>query len=560
MKLLPATLLALASKASTQNVVHFNISRALPGVHVGPVPSLARRQTYTQELINSVSGGGYYVQVEVGTPGQKQHLLLDTGSSDAWLLAHDASLCTSVDLQNLYGVSCTDTYNPDKSSTSKMVEPDGFKVTYLDGGTASGDYISDDFAIGGTTVKSLQMAYVTKAVRGTGILGLGFSSNERAHNKYPNLLDEIFNQGRIGSKTYSLYLNDRRDDGGSILFGGVDTDKFIGPLHILPIYKPPGGNYSSFEVNFTSLALTYTNGTSLTVPTSILDDDSPAVLDSGTTLSYLPDKIAQQIFSSFNTAYDLDLRMTLVDCGHLQSEPLLHLTFSFAPPSASPSPTTPTAAIRVPIIELILDILPPSYPAPPTFSLSKKACVFGIQSTSIFTNPSPILTDPSSSSSSTSSPRPSAAATQTPKKPKSKVTGTFALLGNTFLRSAYVVYDLSHYQIGLAQANLNSTTSRIVELKADGGDGPGGTRSGGTTATTGLPSLTGVAAQQTTYTPVPTATGTVGALGGSGIAPAGNEENAGSSMTRRLWSVWEGLGVVGVAGMVAVLGGVVVAL
>ncbi|KAJ4298681.1 hypothetical protein N0V88_003712 [Collariella sp. IMI 366227] len=331
MKFSVATQLALAYLASSQNVVHFNVSRGVPGISVGSMPSLARRGIYTQELINSISGGGYYVQVEVGTPGQKQHMLLDTGSSDAWLLAHDASICTSFELQNLYGVSCTDTYNPDESSTTKMIDPDGFKVTYLDGGTASGDYISDDFTIAGTTVKSLQMAYVNKAVRGTGILGLGFSSNERAHVKYPNLLDELFNQGRIGSKAYSLYLNDRRDDGGSILFGGIDTDKFIGPLHILPLYKPPGGNYSSFEVNFTSIALTYTNGTSLTIPTSVLNDDTPAVLDSGTTLSYLPDDIAQQIFSSFSTAYDISMRMTLIDCGYLLSEPSLHLTFSFAP-------------------------------------------------------------------------------------------------------------------------------------------------------------------------------------------------------------------------------------
>lgn len=52
------------------------------------------------------------------------------------------------------------------------------------------------------------------------------------------------------------------------------------------------------------------------------------------------------------------------------------------------------------------------------------------------------------------------------------------ILGDTFLRSAYVVYDLTHNEIGFAQANFGSTTSNIVELKA---------------ANSGIPSLTGVA-------------------------------------------------------------------
>jgi hypothetical protein len=55
---------------------------------------------------------------------------------------------------------------------------------------------------------------------------------------------------------------------------------------------------------------------------------------------------------------------------------------------------------------------------------------------------------------------------------------TTYILGDTFLRSAYVVYDLTHNEIGFAQANFGSTTSNIVELKA---------------ADSGIPSLTGVA-------------------------------------------------------------------
>ena len=38
------------------------------------------------------------------------------------------------------------------------------------------------------------------------------------------------------------------------------------------------------------------------------------------------------------------------------------------------------------------------------------------------------------------------------------------LLGDAFLRSAYVVYDLSSNQIGMAQTNFNTTNSNVVEI------------------------------------------------------------------------------------------------
>ena len=40
----------------------------------------------------------------------------------------------------------------------------------------------------------------------------------------------------------------------------------------------------------------------------------------------------------------------------------------------------------------------------------------------------------------------------------------FALLGDTFLRNAYVVYDLENDQIALAQANANTTDSNIEAI------------------------------------------------------------------------------------------------
>jgi hypothetical protein len=53
-----------------------------------------------------------------------------------------------------------------------------------------------------------------------------------------------------------------------------------------------------------------------------------------------------------------------------------------------------------------------------------------------------------------------------------------AVLGDTFLRSAYVVYDLANNEISLAQTNFNSTSENIQEIQK---------------GTDGVPNATGVA-------------------------------------------------------------------
>ena len=53
--------------------------------------------------------------------------------------------------------------------------------------------------------------------------------------------------------------------------------------------------------------------------------------------------------------------------------------------------------------------------------------------------------------------------------------GTTSVLGDTFLRSAYVVYDLANNEISLAQTNFNSTSSHVVEIGSGAGSVPDAT-------------------------------------------------------------------------------------
>ena len=75
-----------------------------PNASRGQPHRLLRRDTWEQTLINNLTGGFYSAQVAVGTPPQDVTLVLDTGSSDTWVLDRNADLCVSRQAQEAAGV------------------------------------------------------------------------------------------------------------------------------------------------------------------------------------------------------------------------------------------------------------------------------------------------------------------------------------------------------------------------------------------------------------------------------------------------------------------------
>lgn len=100
-----AALLALATTAAA-GAARIPIARNPAGSVRRRNPRLTKRATLTESLVNNVTEGGYFASVSVGTPGQDITLILDTGSSDAWVVAADASLCSSRFLQLEYEETC----------------------------------------------------------------------------------------------------------------------------------------------------------------------------------------------------------------------------------------------------------------------------------------------------------------------------------------------------------------------------------------------------------------------------------------------------------------------
>jgi len=101
------------------------------------------------------------------------------------------------------------------SSTSKVLGEGTFSIRYVTPGSGVvGNYISDDFSMGGMKIKQLTMAVATDAkFVPTGIMGIGFAVGEsmvqsKGVAPYPNIIDELVSQKLTNTRAYSLWLND----------------------------------------------------------------------------------------------------------------------------------------------------------------------------------------------------------------------------------------------------------------------------------------------------------------------------------------------------------------
>lgn len=278
----------------------------------------------------------------------------------------------------------------------------------MDGSGAAGDYVSDMMVIANAEIKDLQFGVGYQSTSAEAVLGLGYVANEvqvanlglKAYNNVPVALAA---QGTIPSNAYSLWLNDLDSYSGNILFGGVDTERFTGTLETLPVQKTSAG-YTDFLITLTSLSF---GGKTL-----IAKQAQAVLLDSGSSLTYLPNAMTNAIYEAIGAQYDSTQSAAFVPCSMRSINETLDFTF-----------TSPT--ISVSLDELILDI-PETNNKTAVFPGGEPACLFGIAPSGV----------------------------------------TVPVLGDTFLRSAYVVYDLGNNEISLAQTKFNATKSNIVELSS----------------------------------------------------------------------------------------------
>lgn len=308
----------------------------------------------------------------------------------------------------------------------------------------------------------------------------------------------MVSQGLIASRAFSLDLRSVDSANGSLIFGGVDTGKYAGSLAKQPILDPadsPSGA-DRYWINMTSVGLTLSNGTSGLLASGIL----PVFLDSGGTLSRFPnetffaigDAFSEATFNETTAFYDIDCAMRdetgSVDFGFGEDESEKVISISYA--------------------DFIWN------------QTDEGQCVLGIaiDNSKLFPDSvfAPVFSLPQTLSDLTMLDEP--------------------VLGDSFLRAAYVVYDQDNGNLHLAQAedcgeNIIAIGSGVDAVPSSTGQctGPAGTVAstalfGYTTGTMSMPTSTSSSGCEAS-----TSTGT-----GTTAAPGSPTETGGSPGTETL--------------------------
>ncbi|KAG1054430.1 hypothetical protein G6F43_003562 [Rhizopus delemar] len=382
-----------------------------------------KRDAFKSSLYNS-EGSLYLISVSIGTPPQTFDLALDTGSSDLWV---PGSQCAS-------SVCPFAKFNESKSSTFKGSQ-EVFNVTYGTG-AAVGVYTFDTITIAGATVQEQQFGYVTNQqniltqmatltgesytpsgeseAQVDGIFGLGYPLITAApitHSYNP-----FFFNLKLAQNVFSIYLNNSEAYGnsGEILLGGVDASMHTGDLHYLPLVPTVRASkegqtkvdYGFWQVYGQGVGIVDSHRTLTTVVA--FETPVPFVFDTGTTMTYLPTKVIEEVLieavGKSNLAYDRLNNYFQVKC-NVVTNAMIQLQLT-----PTNSITKDPVTLNVPLRDLIL-------PLDSNHMNTASICMVGL----------------------------------IPSEGK-------IFIGQSMLRSAYVVYDVDQNRLGIAGAAGSGAT------------------------------------------------------------------------------------------------------
>ncbi|KAF5987977.1 secreted aspartic proteinase precursor [Fusarium bulbicola] len=221
-------------------------------------------------------------KVCLGSPPQSLFLDFDTGSSDLWVFSS---------ITDPYAVGRQKLYAPEKSKTARKINGASWKIKYGDGTSAYGDVYLDQINVGGIVVKSQAIEAAknvsdrfTANAAESGLLGLAFGSiNTIRPAKQATFFDNV--KGVLAEPLFTADL--KNDAFGTYDFGYVDQKKKTSPITWTSVDNSQG----FWEISSTVYAV----GNKKFVKTSI-----DGIVDTGTTLLYLPDEIVQDYYRNVN--------------------------------------------------------------------------------------------------------------------------------------------------------------------------------------------------------------------------------------------------------------------
>ena len=264
-------------------------------------------------------------EIEVGNESFK--VVVDTGSSDTWLIETGFICDKGVGACN-FGATYL------KSSTFQVVDNENFYLSYHDGENLFGSYGKEKITVAGVTVDAQQFATVQTADWNgdgvsSGVLGLGFAGNEMAFTgndqvsdtpdakmQYSPFITSATSAGTVAN-LFSLALS-RDESGGMLAIGGLPPVSYVpifasAPFQLLSASSTSAAagtkpDYTFYTITtngfeYQSAQQNWNLGSWLTYFGNPNDaTEVQVIVDSGTTVNYLPQVTADRVNALFEPA------------------------------------------------------------------------------------------------------------------------------------------------------------------------------------------------------------------------------------------------------------------
>lgn len=258
----------------------------------------------------------YFTKIQIGSPPKDFHVQVDTGSDLLWVNCIECDKCpTKSDL----GVPLT-LYDPKDSSSAKTVACDSefckstfagpndeckvgmlcaYSVTYGDGSSTAGFFVNDN-------VKLAQVSGNRKTTSMSGNVTFGCGAKQSGElGSSEQALDGIIGFGQ--SKTSMLSQLAASKKVKKMFSHCLDGNKGGGIFAIGEVVHPEVkttpllDDKTHYNIELKSIDV---NGESIKLPKSIFDfvTKQGVIVDSGTTLAYLPDEVYNQIMEKIMAA------------------------------------------------------------------------------------------------------------------------------------------------------------------------------------------------------------------------------------------------------------------
>ncbi|XP_077695191.1 gastricsin-like [Eretmochelys imbricata] len=272
------------------------------------------------EVLDNYLDMSYYGEISIGTPPQNFLVLFDTGSSNLWVpsVYCQSQACTT---HTMFNPSASSTYSSNGQT---------FSVQY-GSGSLTGVFGYDTVTIEDVSIPKQEFG-LSETEPGTsfvyaqfdGILGLGFPAISAGGAT--TVMQGLMQKNLISAPLFSFYLSGQEgmQDGGELLFGGVDSSLYSGQIVWTAVTQDA---YWQIAIEGFSV-----KGQS----TGWCSGGCQGIVDTGTSLLTAPQEIFSQLMEDIG-AQENSYGEYMVSCSSIDSMPTISFTISGTSFPLSPS-------------------------------------------------------------------------------------------------------------------------------------------------------------------------------------------------------------------------------